>query len=489
MKIIVYDEKREKKPKNDDNPESSDPPEKDVNPVPPDVVKWWIPFNCGKVGTLTTNKGTIGMGCGSRACYKCHRKKLYKSVSTLTEMKRYPKTSMYSLVFTPKERIKTRQDVDTFLTSFRGLLRKWERTHDLKFGYWVAETVVKDDEPPTEIICPIRAYNNPDPTDITDKLFRECTEGTNCPICKGHGYLPSTHLHIHFVVCCPSFYFGEGQTPDNLKDRKFYDFGGRGFHGFCNDNDMGVSRCQLLKSAKDMSEYISKACLVYIAKVQKDKDDDKGRVDWNETQRGVMIASYTYGRKRHRGACGDAYGIQTATKDYTNFVTFKFDPPDVIENNATDVLFGYIPEKADSHDKGGGRYIDIMTIGLKAQKSTNGVVDLNKVLKITKLDIDEVVKNTTYVFDDGCIYKAPTMSSSTFSKHWRNTPVVSKSSTWFKLTTEYFIFGRGSTVLSVPVEWLIMGGYDYLEWVMGYLIHYEYKEWIQLLKYPFDGDV
>jgi len=485
MKIVVLEEKREKTEKSVVTTDNNEPENDPRNNVPRDVVKWWVPFNCGKVGTLITNKGKIGMGCGSRACYKCHRKKLFKSVTTLSQMKRYPKTSMYSLVFTPNERIQTRDDVNDFLTSFRGLLRKWERSHDLKFGYWVAECVIKDDEPPTQIICPIRAYNNPIPNDTTDKLFSECTEGSNCAICKGHGYLPSTHLHIHFVVCSPSFYFGEGQTPDHLKDRFKLDFGGRGFYGFCSDNGMGVSKCQLLKSVSDMSDYISKACLVYMAKVQKDNDDEKGKIDWRETQRGVMIASYTYGRKRHRGACGDAYGIQTTTKDYTNFVQFLFEPPDHVEKNGTDVLFGHIPEKTDNDGVGGGRYIDVMTIGRKAQKTVNGVVDLSNVLKKTKLDTDEVVTNRTYIVDNESIYLAPILKSKTLTPHWYNTPVVSKSSTWFRLTNEYFVFGRGSTVLSVPVEWYYTGGHEYLMWVMGYLMHYEYKEWLQLLKYPF----
>jgi len=474
MKIIVYDEKKDKIEKNTENTEKTENTENN------DIVKWWTPFECKKKGTLTTNSGQIGMGCGSRACYECHRKKLYKSVSTLTEMKRYKHTSMYSLVFTPKERVKTHDDVSKFLSSFRGLLRKWQRTHDMKFGYWVAECVIKDNEQHTNIPCPIRQYTNPEYNEITDTLQKQCRDENKCYICRGTGYLPSTHLHIHFVVCCPSFYFGQGETPEHLKSRKFYDFGGLGFYGFCQQNNMGVSRCELLKSTKDMTEYISKACLVYMAKVQKDKDDSSGHVDWAETQRGVMIASYTYGRKRHRGSCGDAYGITTTTKDYTNYVSFHFDPPNKIEKNACDVLFGHIPEKADKTDTNGGRYIDVMTIGLKAQKNIDGVIDLNNVLKKTKLDIQSIIQNSTYIFRDGNIYQAPTMISKTLTAEWTNTAVVSK-------TSEYLIFGRGSTILSVPKEWLDIGGYDYLKWLMEFIYFFDYSEWYSLLRYPFDN--
>jgi len=509
--MFVFDDTK-KKPKitnTSEDPEETN--ESTETPLNDNTVKWWLPFQCGKVGTLHTGGGQIGMGCGSRACLKCHRKKLIKSLNAIGDLKKYPKSSMYSLVFTPKERVKTHEDVDNFLNDFRAMLRKWQRTHGMNFGYWVAETVVKDDEPPTEIICPIRKGNTPNPTSITDDVFKTCVEGGNCIICKGKGYIPSTHLHIHLVICCDSFYFGEGEIPEYLKDRNYYDFGGDGFYGFVHQfKHLGKFECQIIKDRKTMGRYIAKACLVYLGKGQKG-------VDWAESQRGCMIASYTYGKRRHRGACGDAYGYQKRTKDYTNFVSFGFHPPDDIQYNSTDAFYGYdIPKKEEKKEDYNGRYIDVMTVGKKAQKTIPPKKwFVNNVLHLTELDTieenekfyDFIKKHRVYVWkiieekkefgllQTSCkVYEAPEVTSPILSNHWKNKQVIKKSDVWFMIDDEDFIFGKGSTMLSIPVEWFYSfyehdeGGLHYIENLLFKVKHMPYEQWITLLYYPFDVD-
>jgi hypothetical protein len=516
MKLFVLDETIKKHkitntPQDeDDNTEDTD---KESTPGK-DHVRWWLPFDCGKVGTLYTNEGSMGMGCGSRACLKCHRKKLTKSLSVIGELKKYPKSTMYSLVFTPKERIKNHEDVDNFLRDFRAMLRKWQRTHGMHFGYWVAETVVKDEEPPTEIICPIRTGNTPRPTTITNDIFQTCVEGGDCIICKGKGYLPSTHLHIHLVICCKSFYFGEGEIPEHLKPRRYHDFGGDGFYGFVHQFDnLGKFECQIIKDRKGMGEYIAKACLVYLGKGQKG-------VDWAESQRGCMIASYTYGKRRHRGACGDAYGYKKTMKDYTNFIQFGYHPPKELLNNSTDAFYSCYEKPRKSKEKREylGRYIDVMTIGKKAQKDLPPAQRANKVLNITELDNEKtndkffnfIDRDCVYIWDDldnisisddkktlthnriAEITKAPTITSNLLSSYWRDKQVVKKSDVWFMVTDDYLVFGKGSTMLSVPSDWLLGwlegrdGGLEYLESLMYNVRFMPYDKWIQLLYYPHD---
>jgi len=484
MKIIIKDDYKKKEKREDTDKERlQDPSNNEEKNI---VNKWWVPFNCGRTGTLISSSGRNGMGCGSRACMNCHRKKLRKSVSSLMEMKRYKKTSMYSLVFTPKERIKNSECVDKFLNDFRGLLRKWQRTHDLKFGYFVAECVIKEEEEHTNIPCPIRQYNSPFLNDEhLNNIHETCVNGGNCPICKGSGYLPSVHLHIHFVVCCPSFYFGDGETPEHLKDRNFYDFNGKGFYGFCKENGMtGNIMCELLRSRKDMGKYITKACLVYLSKISKTGE----KVNWSETQRSVMISSYIYGRRKHRGAIGDAYGITTTRKDYTNFVQFKYEPPPQIEKNCTDFFNGYVPDKKEQK-KYEGPLIDVMTMGKKAQKTHNLVEDDNNVLMLTELDMNNLKKNKVYIYQNDGIREGPTQKILTLKKEWSYAQIIHKFERWFFITNNDLVFGIGSTMLSVPVEWFYSlfstDGFDYLHWIMEYILQNDYEKWINLLHCPY----
>ena len=155
MRLVVLDEPSTKEP-NQDQDQNQDQTNDNENDtvLKLDPMKWWLPFRCGKETTVHTRHGSFGGACNSRGCLTCHQKKIRKSISAIEEVRKYRGSSMYAIVFSPKVgRVKTRQDVDTFLGAFRRLLRRWQRSHGLHFGYWVAETVVKDDEEPTNIPC------------------------------------------------------------------------------------------------------------------------------------------------------------------------------------------------------------------------------------------------------------------------------------------------------------------------------------------------
>jgi hypothetical protein len=460
-----------------------------------DGVKWWLPFECGKKNTIVSHGQRFGMGCGSRSCLTCHQKKMRKSVSAVGDLKRYKNSGMYSCVFSPSSgRIKSHDDVNDFLTKFRGMLRRWQRSHGLHFGYWVAECVVKDDEPPTDIICPVRTGNNPLPNDITNKIFEDCTTGGNCPICRGRGYLPSVHLHIHLVVCSEPFWYGDGSPPEKLKGWLTQDFAGMGWNGFKNDCGMGWCEVQTLRERGGMAQYITKACLKYITKACKETGKETKDVDWYASQRGTMISSYIYGSRRHRGACGDSYGLLRKSRDYTNFISFDFRPPPNILRNSCDVFRGDSePPNVKKEGFGGGRYVDVMEMGKKAQATVLAAAKRYSVLKETELDMvlpHEIYIRDSWEDDMGCEHnhfrQAERLSSTVLCSKWLNTPAVGKYDVWFSITNEYLIFGRGGTMLSVPVEWYEYGGLTYLHYILDFVDVFDYREWIELLIYPFD---
>jgi len=472
VRVVVLDEPKQK----DDNNQEQKPQESKQ----PKPVKWWLPFRCGQKTTIHTKNGSFGGACNSRGCLTCHQKKIRKSISAIEEVKKYPGSSLYAIVLSPKMgRVKTAEDVNSFLKSFRKLLRRWQRSNGLHFGYWVAETVIKDNESPTKIHCPIGQYLDDDYSPGEKKLHDNCKNG-NCPICKGLGYLPSVHLHIHLVVCCDSFWFGRGEVPKDLEHR-FKDFGGLGWWNFCESENLGVSKCQLMRTRKGMVNYVSKACINYLAKVDK-TTEEPGQVDWMESQRGAMVASYIYGTKRHRGSCGSIYGITKRTRDVTNYITVQYDPPKHLEKNITSVFQGeYKPTKKT--ETPGGVYLETLKIGIKAQEKLNPRITNSNVLIETELDIELGKIYTTT--KEGYI-QAPTIQTKTLNNKWKKCQVIGEKSLWFKIDQGLLIIGKGQTVLSFPSRNFYQGGFEYIQWLFDGLLILEYRNWWQLFHYPFE---
>ncbi len=474
MRLVILDEPSNKQDQDQDQDQA--PGQDQTTSQKP--VKWWLPFRCGTQTTVHTKNGSFGGACNSRGCLTCHQKKIRKSISAIEDVKKYRGSSLYAIVFSPGVgRVQTTEDVNTFLTGFRKLLRRWQRSHNLHFGYWVAETVIKDDEQPTNIPCPIGQHLDEDYTPIEKDMHDNCKNG-NCPICKGRGFLPSVHLHIHLVVCCNSFWFGRGEVPKDLQ-HQFDDFGGLGWWGFCESEGLGVSKCELMKSRKGMINYVSKACMNYLSKVDK---NEKGKVDWLSSQRGAMVASYVYGSKRHRGACGSIYGLTKKTRDVTNYITVQYEPPTNLASNMTSVFSGQY-EPPPKEQKTDGVYLQTLKVGIKAQDNLKARVIHSNVLIKTELDI-EIGK--TYTTKKEGYIQAPTIHTNTLNPSWKGVQVVSNKSLWFKIDQGLLIVGKGQTVISLPSRFFYLGGFEYIQWLFERMNVYHYRYWWQLFYYPFE---
>ena len=148
------------------------------------------------------------------------------------------------------------------------------------------------------------------------------------------------------AISCDRFWFGDGPEDIN-KGWIEQDFNGMGFQGFARKCGLGVSMPEPLHSAAGAAQYLSKGCIAYFSKGSQEKhphlvhnssDDnvalehwdkktkgDMGDVDWNASQRGVMIANAVYGSLRHRGKNGTAYGCSLKTKDASIMPAYSTD--------------------------------------------------------------------------------------------------------------------------------------------------------------------
>ena len=101
VRVVVLDEPKQK----EDNNQEQQKPQESKQPKP---VKWWLPFRCGQKTTIHTKNGSFGGACNSRGCLTCHQKKIRKSISAIEEVKKYPGSSLYAIVLSPKVgRVKT----------------------------------------------------------------------------------------------------------------------------------------------------------------------------------------------------------------------------------------------------------------------------------------------------------------------------------------------------------------------------------------------
>lgn len=293
-------------------------------------VKWWPPYLCRVCGSILIGKQVKGDRCKSRGCLECHRRSLGKYLLPATDVVRQEGERMYAVVLAPPP-VRTREDVATFLSSVRGMMRDWEQQYGLGASWWVAEVVEKVDDPAfprTEIPCPVRTYEPSAeeyarmPKDVAAELramHRDCGEGGECHLCDGTGYLPGVHLHVHVAVVCRAFWFGTGESPPPPSGAdKWEDFGGLGWGGFVKKHEVGVGRVEPLRTRGGLGGYLTKACLHYMSKSSgqrvghgaKDREQD-----WASSQRGAELAQAVYGTERAREKNGRAQGLGRRCRD------------------------------------------------------------------------------------------------------------------------------------------------------------------------------
>ena len=524
-------------------------------------LKWWNPFLCrAKKGSVKLGKYRVAPRCNSRACLECHQKKLYGMMQMAGELVTTKK--LFGIVLTPRVgRIKTQDDVEEFLSSVRLLLRNWERYYGLEYAFWVAECVVKPDEERTRIPCPIHTRHLPD--DLEDQYEAEkvealkglqacCHAGIGCPICDGTGYLPSVHLHVHLAISCDPFWWGRGQK--NEKDN-YQDFGQRGFHGFLDDHGLGHGAIQDIYSPAGLAQYLSKECIVYFSKGYQDKngpelahDDsdpsveerhwnkrdkmDMGDVDWNASQKGALISSAVYGRKRHRGTNGTAYGCKLRVKDASIMPSYS---SDMVKDDLSGGMCGallsgsckeYLEEQrmakiARAMEKERGQkslFIKALTVGKKRQKelgfqNASVASDTINVLMKTQLDggvnsVGGARASLGFLRENrGSIFKYSLLEdwgegkrygifteferrldaeASHFVKRWDGVVCVKENEYWACLVKDYFVFGKGGSYFSLPLEILARANAYGVEWIddrvfenlLLSLVREDWKEWV-----------
>ncbi len=323
-------------------PERWDEPEPQQSPE----VRWWAPYLCRVQGSVIINGQRRPGRCRSRGCLECHQSKLSRMMETAALVKALPGEVLRTFVLTPEAPVRTREDVADFLASVRGLLRAWEQRYGLGAAWWVAEVVRKPDWERTAIPCPMR--DTPLPEEVADRLAPRslgvldearmaCLSGEACAMCGGTGTLPGVHLHAHVVAVCRPFWYGRGSPPAGST---FEDFAGRGYRGLGDEFRLGWSGVQKLRSRGGLAAYVSKAARKYLSKGQK---SGKREVDWQASQLDTQLASAVYGRRRHRGTNGRAYGLGAAVRDVTQRVTFSPSCVSGEASPATAALWGWYP--------------------------------------------------------------------------------------------------------------------------------------------------
>jgi len=230
---------------------------------------------------------------------------------------------MYGIIMTPPGRVKTQDDATNFLKNVRKVFRSWERSAaGIGAAFWVAECVVKWNEDPTQIPCPVQHSRptfkesqvmNSEAKQAIETTIEECKSGGNCVYCRGRGVLPSVHLHAHAVVISDPFSYSS-----NVEGTYKQDFNGRHFEGLCEENGLGHQKIEVLRGTAGMIEYIAKSMLVYISKgtrVEKGESLKGSSVDWDMSAKDNLIASAIYGNSKAKGKNGRAYGVKASRKD------------------------------------------------------------------------------------------------------------------------------------------------------------------------------
>lgn len=439
-----------------------------------DTSRWWVPFSCRKRSMISLNGELVGTRCGSRSCVDCHRWKLSRWVGVAEDLKQKPDEVLRASVLTPDHRLTSHEDVAEWLKGVRAFLRQWTRSAGLGFGFWVAEAVPKWGEQ-SDNPCPLRkaspaefmAGSSPDLVETLNRAHQECKHGGHCRFCRGSGYLPAMHVHVHLLTASLPFYYGDGPADPALKERypaRFTALDGSktGFVGACKRHGMGVSKSEQIESYRGIQGYISKACLSYVSKGAKSKE-----VDWSESAINAALASWTFGNTRTRGAVGRAYGLSRRTKDTSTRPEFVSDAARLchqLSASGDNHLAAITEDRAKDETKNTremGLLVDVLEVGLKAQQS-EALVNVLQKTQVYKGGAEPEVG----FFRAGT---APQMlqvsrgevvnhcralaSNAALSSTWDGVPIVLDTTTWAApqnpsdpMTGWYL--GRGSSIIS-----------------------------------------
>ena len=426
-------------------------------------VSWWTPLACGRRSFVRIGDCVHGARCGSRSCFSCARNKLERFGNIATHLKREPGEVFRSCVITPRDnrQTRTRQDIADFFASFRKMLRSWNRSAGLGYAFWTAEGVVKWDEQGS-IPCPLRESAPPDEwlynssaelRAEVETLRQECHDG-NCKFCRGSGYLPAVHLHVHLLTSSKPFYYGAGKSDTALAAMHPDGQGGyTGLDGFCSRFGL-FSRVETVRDVGHLQKYLSKAMVKYTTK---GATDGKGKIDYQGSALEQAVVSWTIGNNRSRGAVGRAYGLSSRTKNINaNVVMTDERAP---ERNALSCAvtgddYNRQPRELDQS----AFLVDTLTIGTGSELQ-NAI----NVLKKTQVDTS---RRKTQV-DSGPMvldmeYKAAKnkwrlkraekrlSSNDMLSRHWDDVTVVNDNELWTMRTPEGSIFARGGSMLFRP---------------------------------------
>lgn len=423
-------------------------------------IEWWVPMSCRQRQAVSINGELVGTRCGSRACLDCHRLKLSRWVDVAGILQAHDGEVFRSCVLTPEMRCEDHEDVKKFLGSVRSFLRQWTRSAGLGFGFWVAEAVPKWDEEPSQIPCPLRKAAPVDFVEGCPEILRRslshfhetCVDGSSCNFCRGRGYLPRMHVHVHLLTSSLPFWYGADQPPKEKRQKYPARWIGEdgeytGFQGACSRHGIGVSRAQKIRHSGGIRGYISKACLSYVSKGSKEVDHLSSAVN-------ACLASWTFGRVRTRGAVGRAYGLTKRTKDCESRVMYVADREAAEKmsgqkltgaNTLHQALNGCVPEKAEPR-KGEPRCIEVLEIGSKAQSAVN-------VLKKTQVYIGQQIE-TPKIYTKGKLKEIETRiaENQTLSAPWDGVAVVKDKDTWAipadDLGLAWYV-GRGASAIFI----------------------------------------
>ncbi len=439
-----------------------------------DVSRWWVPFSCRKRSMISLNGELIGTRCGSRSCVECHRWKLSRWVGVAEDLKQKPDEVLRASVLTPDHRLTSHEDVAEWLKGVRAFLRQWTRSAGLGFGFWVAEAVPKWGEQ-SDNLCPLRtappakfiAGCSPDLEETLNRAHQECKHGGHCRFCRGTGYLPAMHVHVHLLTSSLPFYYGDGPAEPALEDRyparwTALDGSKTGFVGACKRHGMGVSKSEQIESYRGIQGYISKACLSYVAKGAKSKE-----IDWSESAVNAALASWTFGNTRTRGAVGRAYGLSRRTKDTSTRPEFVSDAARLCHQltaTGDNHLAAVTEDRAKDETKSTremGLLVDVLEVGLKAQQSEAliNVLQKTQVYKgTTKTEVGffqaETAPQMLQVIKGEVVKHCRALDSNdALSSTWDGVPIVSDTTTWAAPQnpsdpfTGWYL-GRGSSIIS-----------------------------------------
>ena len=439
-----------------------------------DVSRWWVPFSCRKRSMISLNGELVGTRCGSRSCVDCHRWKLSRWVGVAEDLKQKPDEVLRASVLTPDHRLTSHEDVAEWLKGVRAFLRQWTRSAGLGFGFWVAEAVPKWGEQ-SDNPCPLRkappaefmAGSSPDLVETLNRAHQECKHGGHCRFCRGSGYLPAMHVHVHLLTASLPFYYGDGPADPALKERyparwTALDGSKTGFVGACKRHGMGVSKSEQIESYRGIQGYISKACLSYVSKGSKSKD-----IDWSTSAVNAALASWTFGNTRTRGAVGRAYGLSRRTKDTSTRPEFVSDAARLchqLNASGDNHLAAITEDRAKDETKNTremGLLVDVLEVGLKAQQS-EALINVLQKTQVYKGGAEPEVgffqagtapQMLQVVKGEVVNHCRALASNAALSSTWDGVPIVLDTTTWAApqnpsdpMTGWYL--GRGSSIIS-----------------------------------------